>query len=241
MRPGQAGRLASQQPVIFFMLIMSILCTIITMGILNIDWLFYRVESNISGYEEYHKSSSFAVGYPALWDTVRVNSVEDILQGNSNFTIELSSADLYPTGYYENLLQPAMRWGSAWDAFCARLEGEAVGQYYIAELASGERIVIYLDEKALFLIGSKIILPIGRHAGYSISKMKEEWVEKYDLSENTWLVDMAGFEWRRSETARKIQGIREALFVISFIAYMVMWYKILVKWNEWLLKRVQGS
>lgn len=216
IRPGALVRI---RPDILCRIILTIICSSLVTGLVNFDRMIYRKEVKTAGYNN-------RVGYPAGEDVIRVESMEEML-AHSRFTLEIPSSSLEPTGYYRGIYKDFGT--NAVGAFFRRFEGDACGQYYIAELASGEKVVLFLDDRVLNLSGKTIVLPVGNIVHRIPVKLKTEWKTAYDLSADTWIVDMAGTWWRHTHTASSLPMLRGGLLLLSFILFGILWTYIFHK------------
>ena len=181
-----------------------------------------------------------SIGYLPADDITNATSVADI-QSNRYCTIAVDGAKLHPTGYYKILdeTQAGVKKGTGRKAvdvnnYKYRSNGFAIwfmnnagpqyGEYYVAELDSGEKIVVLLDQTLISHSKSKKIqLPIGQVVEKYPTKFFESISSKYDLGENgTWYVDMAGSNFINSTHMEFLVVIRFAIAVAAFILVFII-------------------
>ena len=102
------------------------------------------------------------------------------------------------------------------------MRGESYGRYYVATLNSKEKIIVFLDEKALSLNKRKITLPIGE----ILTNRPKDWFEKiqedYAVEDISWYVDMTSSEWRTTGIVSELAKVKDCtMFVMFLVTYII--------------------
>lgn len=208
------GRLFRIRPDILLRIVLSIIFAFIITGLVGVDRIYYKKAAK--------EWVDFAMlGYPASDQLPRVTSIEMIKEADL-FTIELEPGQLEPTGIYRRILGDdyyTRRMG----VWVETASGKSVGQFYAAQLESGEKVLVFLDDSAISLKGSKITLPVGGMDDYINSEIHDELGQKYGLAEPEWFVDMAGYQWRSTEYGEQAAAKKGVIWLISlFGSYLLM-------------------
>ena len=201
-------------------------------------WIYRRVQP-LTENEVKTRTVQKSIGYLPADDIPDAKSVEDI-QKSSYCTFTVKGSELHATGYYRILdeSKAGVKKGTGRKApdqkhakfsqKCASVTvmnnmGPQYGQFYVAELESGEQVIVLLDKTVLSLNQSRSIrLPIGRVARTYPVEYFEEIASKYDLKENgNWYIDMAGSNFVNSGEAKFLGVIRFlaglSVFVLSYL------------------------
>ena len=205
---------------ILFIIIPSLLFSVLIVGNINFDRNIYVkfMESELP----------FTIGTGSLIteETKRVNSIEEIEEieeiGNT-FTIEIDKKDLKPTEVYKrlNVLENNYLTSST-SVWFNRLRGKSYARFYIAALPSDEKVVLLLDEKTISYNDGLLNLPIGQVEKKVPADLMKQWNTEYNLSEDSWYINMVNSYWRASDMAKSIDSTR----IITSIVVVTVLYII---------------
>ena len=164
------------------------------------------------------------VGYPAGNGYPVVRSVEDTLLYD-NYIIEIDVENLEATNRYkDNILGKKVYRGAFVRAINNNLSDYGIGQYYVATLESGEKIILFLDDTALDLPRTgKVILPVGQTIRVKKNNVFDYIQEEFRLEdENTvWYVDMVGY-WRESEQMKALQEKKTYMYLGTMVGMIII-------------------
>lgn len=167
-------------------------------------------------YSEYENNA----GYPAAEGFPTVNSLADIDEAkNRNFTITLNVSKLTPLDFYMDIVGRTY----STSGFMRKIDNNdvgGIGRFFIAELASGEQVWVFLDDTSINLPEEgTVTLPIGVHKLLGEGKFLNVLREKSGMSEAACFVDMAG-KWREGPEAKKADDMR---WYIGMAVFVVIW------------------
>ena len=167
-------------------------------------------------YDKYENNG----GYPATEGFPTVNSIEEIIEAeNRNFTIILDVSKLTPLDFYMNIVERTY----STNGFMRMINNNdygGIGRFFIAELASGEKVLVFLDDTSIDLPEEGIVtLPIGTCKNLGEGNFLNVLREKSGMSEVASFIDMAG-KWRSGPEAKKADDIR---WLIGIVVFVVSW------------------
>lgn len=162
------------------------------------------------------------VGYPAADNFPVVASMAEIEEGEYEFfTIELDMDDLTPIDLYMYLKKQTYS-----DRGFMRIINNndkdygGAGRFFVAELASGESVVVLLDDTTIDLPKEgRVRLPIGEYESAGEGRFKDTLVEKSGLTDLNGYIDMAG-KWREGEESKQLEEKRD---MMKFVVFIVSW------------------
>jgi len=210
---------------ILFIIIPSLLFSVLIVGNINFDRNIYVkfMESELP----------FTIGTGSLIteETKRVNSIEEIKEIGNTFTIEIDKKDLKPTEVYKrlNVLENNYLTSST-SVWFNRLRGKSYARFYIAALPSDEKVVLLLDEKTISYNDGLLNLPIGQVEKKVPADLMKQWNTEYNLSEDSWYINMVNSYWRASDMAKSIDSTRIitsiVVFTVLYIIFTVIFRKL---------------
>ncbi len=169
------------------------------------------------------------VGYPSAESIPTVNSIAEIEEAKETyFTIELDRANLTPIDLYLYLEERTF----STNGFMRIINNNdfgGVGRFFVAELESGEEVVVLLDDTTIDLPKKgEIRLPIGKSVKVNSDKIKGMLRDKSGLPNVESYVDMAG-DWRESEEAKEVEKFRYLIMTVVFIGSWIMFSVLMVR------------
>jgi len=170
-----------------------------------------------------------SIGYPAAEDFPTVESIAEIEEVKKKyFTIELDRAKLTPMDIYLYLEDNKFT-SNGFMRIINNNEYGGAGRFFVAELASGEEVVVLLDDTTIDLPKEgKVRLPIGKSANVYSDKLKGELREKGDLSSVESYIDMAS-DWREGEEAKMIEEFRNVILSVVLIGGWILFSVLLTR------------
>lgn len=175
-------------------------------------------------------------GYPAGDDYPEIKCIADT-DKSDNFVLIIDRTQLKETHTYRGLHDSSYTRSRVLRALLNNEMKNGMGQFYVATLESGERVLVLLDDTTIELPDEgQIILPVGRrinvNSGKSFGKLvKREGIE--GDAANIYL-DM-GSAWRNSREAKDGNVIGYVLvfsFVIIMILENIILFKVILKGKE---------
>lgn len=206
-------RLSSKAKTSF---IIAFLLVILVAVIPNYDSYLYSKAESVNDKEKY-------VGYPAGDEVPVLEKWEEIVKTKTVFTIEVDASSIKPSGVYLGLsrstvtkskfLRFFMGFGNDYET--------SMGQYYLAELDNGDKVLFFLDDHVVKLPKSgRVKLP---RCEVKISGVTAQiyLAEKTGLPKEDlfYYVDAAG-TWRTSQLAKK--GMNYRLCATGIIILIVV-------------------
>lgn len=192
----------------------------------NYQQFFYQ-NTEVREYNEYHDNT----GYPAGEGYMEIQSVAD-MENLNNFTITLDVEQLEETGYYPYLTQDGYVRGAVGRFLMNNCEN-GIGQMFVATLASGERIMVLLDDTTIGLPKEgTVTLPVGKCVSCSMGHNVTALQKELGLSESCtgWYVDAAG-NWRESAEAKGALYWGFLVAMIGVVITCVVVYKVNKKYH----------
>lgn len=170
-----------------------------------------------------------SVGYPSTDSFPTVDSIAEIEEAMGKyFTIELDREKLIPIDLYLYLKDRTFSTNGFMRIINNNDFGGA-GRFFVAELASGEAVVVLLDDTTIDLPQKgKVRLPIGKSVKVNADKYKNMLKEKSGLSSVESYIDMAG-NWREGEEAKRIENIRYLIVTVVFIGSWIIFSVLLTR------------
>lgn len=163
-------------------------------------------------------------GYPAGRGYPVVQSVEDVMLYDE-FIIEIDMKNLESTKCYKyNVISKSLYRGGLIRVFDNNSSEYGIGQFYVATLESGEKIILFLDDTALDLPKKgKVRLPIGESVRVKKNSVFNYIQDEFGLKDenSSWYVDMAG-DWRSGEQAEKMEEIKGNLYLGTMVVMIAL-------------------
>ena len=169
------------------------------------------------GYDDDNAGYPAGEGYPVL------QSVQE-MELYDNYVIEVDVKNLEQTNVYEYLLDGKMFGRAIGRAVNNNISDYGIGQYYVATLENGEKILLLLDDTALKIPKSgKMVLPIGKTCRSKTNGFFSEIQEKYQLPEGKSIeyADMAG-RWRESEQMKELQNKKTYMYLGTMVGMIII-------------------
>lgn len=183
-------------------------------------------------------------GYPAGRGYPEIQSVKEI-QLYDNYVIEVDVKNLEQTHVYKDLQLHGTMSGGVWGRINRVLNNNlsdyGIGQYYVATLENGEKLLLFLDDTAISIPKSgRLLLPVGTTRRVKTNELFAEIQDKYQLpkGETIEYVDMAG-GWRRDQ-AKDLEIIKALLLLGTMVGMIVLQVLIHVIYIN-ALKRIPHS
>lgn len=182
------------------------------------------------------------VGYPAGRGYPVVHSSEEAFLYD-NYVIEIDVENLEETNRYkDNNWGKVVYRGAFVRAINNNTSDYGIGQFYVATLENGEKIILFLDDTALDLpkVG-KVTLPVGETIHVERNISFDYIQEKFQLTDENaeWYVEMGG-QWRESEQAQAMEEKKAYLYLGTMVGMVllqvvihVVYVNILKKRREW--------
>lgn len=237
---------------IFVKLFISLIVAVIVAILPNYQYFVYHGIEELTDAEIESQGPGACIGYRVAGDTARASSIAEINE-LQYCTITLKRSDLQATGYYRILdeTKAGVEYGNDRNSFDTKHDtfvqgkvstfllnnwGPQYGQFYVATLESGEKIVVLLDQTLLESGKSKTLtLPLGQVVTTYPDVIFSEIDSKYALSEEgkTWYLDMAGANFVNSSQMSTMYSVRigvgVVVFVILYIVAAIIFKKL--KWG----------
>ena len=208
-------------PTMFVRLMITIWTAYIVAFVPNYQKAAYQnTPARDYGYYDSHGQNN--AGYPAGEGYPVIKSADDI-KLYDNYVIEIEAENLQETHLYEYLLDGKMFMSPIGRLVNNNLSDYGIGQYYIATLASGEKLLLLLDDTAISIPHSgKFTLPVGKTCRAKSNRFYVQIQEKYQLTEDEIVeyVDMAG-HWRDGEQIKQMEKKKTYLY-LGTMAGMVL-------------------
>ena len=156
---------------------------------------------------------------------------------SDNFVLIIDRTQLKETHTYRGLHDSSYTRNRILRALLNNEMKNGMGQFYVAVLESGERVLVLLDDTTIELPDEGLItLPVGRrinvNSGKSFSKLVER--ERMEGDAANIYLDM-GSAWRNSREAKDGNVIGYVLvfsFVIIMILENIILFKVILKGKE---------
>lgn len=236
---------------IFVKLLVSLIIAVIIAILPNYQYFVYHGIEELTDADIESQGVANCIGYRVKSDNCKASTIKEI-NDLQYCTITLKRSDLQSTGYYRILdeTKAGVEYGNDRNSFDTKHDtfvqgkvstfllnnwGPQYGQFYVATLESGEKIVVLLDQTVLESGKSKTLtLPLGEVVTTYPDVIFSEIDSKYSLSEEgkTWYLDMAGANFVNSVQMNTLHSIRigigVAVFIILYIIATVIFKKL--KW-----------
>lgn len=168
-------------------------------------------------YDKYENNAGYpaAEGFPEVVSTYDINMMK-----KRNFTITLDVSKLTPIDFYMEIKDRTY----STNGFMRMINNNdfgGIGRFFIAELASGEKVLVFLDDTTIDLPKEgEVTLPIGKYIALRRCKFLTVLREKSGMPDVDSFIDMAG-DWREGEEAEKADNVR---LVIELIVFAGTWF-----------------
>lgn len=235
-------------PLVFYRLsptmVLRLIITVWTAFIVAFVPNYQRIAYQDTPARDYHYYDCYDndnAGYPAGEGYPMIQSVKEI-QLYDNYVIQVDVKNLEQTQVYEYLLDGKMFGSVIGRAVNNNISDYGIGQYYIATLENGEKLLLLLDDTAIRIPKSgKMVLPIGKTCRSKTNRFFSEIQEKYQLPEGEIIeyVDMAG-RWRESEQAQDMEDKKTYLYLGTMVGMIVLQVVIHVIYIN-IMKTIQYS
>lgn len=153
-------------------------------------------------YEKYEDQT----GYPAGAGYEELTSREEIVEAEENYIIKVEAENLEATTMYKELSGTGYYIKKTARYEHGNTEG-GVGTFYVAKLKDGQKMLVFIDDRAFTIPKSGIIkLPVASTKKLKNEKVLHKLEEITGLSQDelTYYVDVAG-KWREGEDGQKIE------------------------------------
>lgn len=221
--------------ILEFSLIMAVFISALVAFLPNYDRLLYPQTEPVK-----YLWSEYNTGYPAGEDVPELASREEILKERHGYTLVVDARNIKPLHLYLGLHNDILS-ESAFSRFWDKLEEKkASGQFYSVVLENGDTMIVLLDDHAVKLPrNGKVKLPIGK-TEKTWKALRETLAEKGDFSEEelAYYIDMAS-DWRRSDVAKKIEGVRGSVSIITLLIVPFGAYYLMVRMERMERKRAE--
>lgn len=139
--------------------IIAVLLTFFFVIVPNYQKYAYRA-TEPKAYDKYENYAGYpaAEGFPVIESLDALDAVK-----KRNFTITLDVSELIPLDFYMNIVERTY----STNGFMRMINNNdfgGVGRFFIAKLASGEQVLVFLDDTTIELPDEgKVTLPIGKY------------------------------------------------------------------------------
>ncbi|GHU63443.1 hypothetical protein FACS189418_6740 [Clostridia bacterium] len=217
-------RLKRIYPADVIRIVISIGIAFVMIAVININQFFYAQNDQ--------PASDIGIGYPATAQTQRVNSIQEIWKHNY-FTIEIEKQDLKATRTYKSLTDNFYT-SSFLQTWLEKLKGKTLGQFYTAQLQSGETILVFLDTNLLGRNKNLLTLPIGAVERNADLEVLKKISQKYDVTDNTWYVDMSNHDFIVPDSVQKTsQGLKQYMWFAVLLGSYLLFTLFLSRIGRW--------
>ena len=147
-----------------------------------------------------------------------MTSREEIIEAEENYIIKVKAEDLEATTMYKELSGTGYYIKKKARYEHGNTEG-GVGTFYVAKLKDGQKMLIFIDDRAFTIPKSGTIeLPVASTKKLKNEKVINKLAEYTGLSNDalTYYVDVAG-KWREGEDGQKIEERAMERGVLTFI------------------------
>lgn len=172
-------------------------------------------------------------GYPAAEGFPTVNSIAEIqAREDENFTIEMDVSKLQEIDLYMDIKERTFSTSN----FMRNINNDdfgGVGRFFVAELASGEKTILFLDDMTLDLPKQgTVTLPIGKVVNLKVGgNLSSKLSTISGLEDVAYYIDMAG-EWRESEEAQSFDMARWFIAAAIIVVLWIVFSRIFIKLGE---------
>ena len=169
-------------------------------------------------YEKYEDQT----GYPAGAGYEELTSREEIVEAKENYIIKVEAENLEATTMYKELSGTGYYIKKTARYEHGNTEG-GVGTFYVAKLKDGQKMLVFIDDRAFTIPKSGIIkLPVASTKKLKNEKVLHKLEEITGLSQDelTYYVDVAG-KWREGEDGQKIEERAMERGVLTFILAVI--------------------
>ena len=169
-------------------------------------------------YEKYEDQT----GYPAGAGYEELTSREEIVEAEENYIIKVEAENLEATTMYKELSGTGYYIKKTARYEHGNTEG-GVGTFYVAKLKDGQKMLVFIDDRAFTIPKSGIIkLPVASTKKLKNEKVLHKLEEITGLSQDelTYYVDVAG-KWREGEDGQKIEERAMERGVLTFIIAVI--------------------
>lgn len=206
-------------PIMFVRLMITIWIAYIVAFVPNYQKTAYK-NTPARNYGYYDEDNA---GYPAGQGYPVINSAEDI-KLHDNYVIEIYAENLQETHLYEYLLKGEMFMSPIGRLVNNNLSDYGIGQYYIATLENGDRLLLLLDDTAIDIPNSgKFTLPVGKTCRAKSNRFYAQIQDKYQLLGDDCVeyVDMSG-RWREGEQVKEMEKKKTYLYLGTMVVMVLV-------------------
>lgn len=179
--------------------------------------------------EKYHDEYT---GYPAGNGFDELTTLDEIKEYKGNYILKVDVSKLTPVKVYGDLEKRNVdkdKFYSGLTRIGCENMNYGVGRFFAAELSSGDRVCVFLDDHSLmFPRSGEMVLPIAKTEATGNGRVKELLREKTDLTaeETEVFVDAAG-EWRMGKEGQKAYHMVMFLLIASFVVVFILVRKVI--------------
>lgn len=217
----------------------------IAVGLIVAVWLTF-ILAYIPNYQKYAYQNTEAkvydeykdyAGYPAAEGFPVVQSLADIKNAKGrNFTMKIDVSDLTPVDLYMGIVERKLS-ANGFMRMINNNDYGGIGRFFIAELAGGEQVLVFLDDTTIGLPKEgKVTLPIGIYKHSGEGNFLNVLRERSGLSGIDGYVDMAG-EWRAGVEAEKSGKVRFLIGISIFVGSWIISSRFFIKLTNGKQKR----
>ena len=167
-------------------------------------------------YDEYKDQT----GFPAGEGYEELTSVEEINSAEKNYILKVDAKELEPLKLYREISEK--KYYTRKFAKYIGTDG-GVGTFYVAKLKSGEKIIVFIDDRSFDIPKSGTVeLPVASTKKMTNTEVVDFLQDATGLSEENlqYYVDTAG-EWRESEDGQKIQDKAVIRGMLAFLIVVI--------------------
>lgn len=169
-------------------------------------------------YDEYEDQT----GFPAGQGYEELTGRKEIFDAEKNYILKVDVKDLQPVKLYRKI-QEETYYKNKFSKYIFANSNGGVGTYYIAKLKSGEKIIVFIDDRVFTVPKSGMVeLPVA-----STDSITDPWVlsrlqNLTGLSEEElqYYVDTAG-KWRQSTDGEKMSDKATVRGMVTFVIVVV--------------------
>ena len=204
--------------------IVAVVLTFIFAYIPNYQKYYYQ-NTETKAYDKYKDYA----GYPAAEGFPVVESLADIKNAKGhNFTITVDVSDLTPVDLYMCIVDRKLV-SNGFGRMLNNNDFGGIGRYFKVELASGEQVLVFLDDTTIGLPKEgEATLPIGIYKPGKEGDFLNILRERSGLPDIEGYVDMAG-EWRSGKEAEKSEQLRFLIGISIFVGSWIISSKFFFK------------
>ena len=167
-------------------------------------------------YDEYKDQT----GFPAGEGYEELTSVEEINSAEKNYILKVDAKELEPLKLYREISEK--KYYTRKFAKYIGTDG-GVGTFYVAKLKSGEKIIVFIDDRSFDIPKSGTVeLPVASTKKMTNTEVVDFLQDTTGLSKDNlqYYVDTAG-KWRESEDGQKIQDRATTRGMLTFLIVVI--------------------